>query len=81
MNLTGYSATFQYRRSDGAATVGLATVTGPTNGEVTHTWTGSELSTPGTWWCEFWVGNTTNRFASNRLDAVVRAPVGTVPAI
>jgi hypothetical protein len=81
MNLTGYTAEFHYQRSDSTATVGAAVVSDATAGKVTHTWTGSELSTPGTWWCQFWVGNTTNRYASQRLEAVVRAAVGTVPSI
>lgn len=80
-NLTGWTAKFQYQRSDGTATSVNATVSDGANGKVTYTWTGTELSTPGTWWCEFWVGNTSNRLASKRLEAVVRAPVGTAPAI
>lgn len=81
IDLTGYTAAFHYQRSDGTASTGLATVTDPSNGKVTHVWTGAELSTPGMWWCEFWVGNTTNKLASKRLEALVRASVGTAPAI
>jgi len=81
IDLTGWTAKFQYRRSDAAATTVNAAVSDPTAGKVTYTWTGTELSTPGTWWCEFWVGNTTNRYASKRLEALVRASIGTVPAI
>jgi hypothetical protein len=32
-------------------------------------------------WCEFWVGNGTNRFTSKRMGASVRAAVGTAPSI
>lgn len=80
-DLTGWTARFQYQRSDASAVSVNATVSDPTQGKVTYTWTGTELSTPGTWWCEFWVGNTSNRLASKRLEAVVRASVGTAPAI
>lgn len=80
-NLTGWTAKFHYQRSDSTATEVSATVSEPTQGKVTYTWIGTELSTPGTWWCEFWVGNTSNRLASKRLEAVVRAAVGTAPAI
>lgn len=80
-DLTGWSARFVYRRSDGIATTVNATVTDGPAGRVTYTWTGDELSTAGTWWCEFWVGNTSNRYASKRLEATVRVPVGGPPAI
>lgn len=82
MDLTGYSVEFHYRRSDSpTVTVGAAVLTEPEAGRVSHVWTGSEFSTPGTWWSEFWVGNGSNRFASARMQAVVRASVGTAPAI
>lgn len=80
-DISGWTAKFQYQRSDGQATSVNATVSDGPAGKVTHIWTGTELSTPGTWWCEFWVGNTSNRYASKRLEAVVRAPVGTAPVI
>jgi hypothetical protein len=81
INLTGYTAKFQYQRTDGAATSVNATVSDPTNGRVTYVWAGTEFSTPGTWWAEIWVGNTTNRLASSRMEARVRAPVGVAPVI
>lgn len=82
IDLTTYtSAEFHYQRSDGPPTVASASVSDAVNGRVTHTWTGSEFSTAGTWWCEFWVGNGSRRYCSRRLEAVVRVPVGAVPAI
>lgn len=82
INLTGYTAKFQFQRSDDPAiTVLDAEVTDALAGEVTYTWTGTEFSTPGKWWAEFWTGNTTNRFASKRLEASVRASVGPPPTI
>lgn len=82
VDLTGYTAKFQFHRSDSAAvTVRDAVVTEPSLGKVTYTWTGMEFITPGKWWFEFWVGNTVNLLASKRLDASVRAPVGAPPSI
>lgn len=81
INLTGFTAEFHFQRSDGTASTGVATVTDPTLGKVTHVWLGTELSTGGTWWCEFWVGNGTQRHASKRLEASVRAAVGAAPTI
>lgn len=84
INLTGYSAKFNYRPADGslAAAQGNATVSAtPTDGKVTYTWTGAEFSQPGAWWAEVWVGNTTNKLCSLRLEYTVRAAVGAVPNI
>lgn len=81
INLTGFTAEFHFQRSDSTSSTGLAVVSDPTLGKVTHVWLGTELSTPGTWWCEFWTGNGTQRYASKRLEATVRAAVGTAPAI
>jgi baseplate upper protein BppU len=82
-NLTGYTAKFVTRPADdpGAVETRNATVSDPTGGVVTYTWDGTEFATPGRHWAELWVGNTTNRVASNRLEYVVRASVGPVPAI
>lgn len=82
INLTGYTATFQYVRCDGGVpATGAATVSSPTTGQVTHTWTGAEFPEPGKFWSEFWVGNTTNRFCSLRLEYLVRSAVGPIPNI
>lgn len=81
INLTGYTAKFQYQRTDGAATSASATVTAPTQGKVTYTWTGPEFATPGNWWAEFVVGNGTNRYISLRLEYTVRAGVGATPSV
>lgn len=82
INLSGYGTPeFHYQRTDSPAATGAAVITDPTQGKVSHVWAGTELSTPGTWWCEFWVGNGTQRYCSKRLEAVVRAAVGPVPPI
>jgi hypothetical protein len=56
-------------------------VSAPLAGEVTYAWTGAEILTPGRHWAQIWVGNTTNRFASLRMDYSVQASVGPVPSI
>lgn len=81
LDLTGYTAQFHVQPRGGPATSVPAVISDPAAGKVTHTWSGTEFTTSGTWWAEFWVGNGTNRFCSLRLEAVVRAPVGDVPAI
>lgn len=82
MDLTGYTAEFVIRPVDGtSATTHDASITDPAGGVVTYTWDGTEFSEPGKHWAEIWVGNTTNRFASLRMEYSVRASVGPVPAI
>lgn len=83
MNLTGYTAKFITRLVDdpSSAATYSASVSDPVNGKVTYTWTGAEIVTPGRHWSEFWVGNTTQRYASLRLEYTVRQSVGPVPSI
>ena len=82
IDLTGYAVQFHFRRSDSpTSSSGAAVLTDAAAGKVSHVWTGTEFSSPGTWWAEFWAGNGTQRYASARLQAVVRAVVGGPPAI
>lgn len=81
INLSGYTAKFIWRAVDGSPVVTGAVVTDPADGKVTYTWTGAELTEAGPHWAEFWVGNTTNKFASLRLEFSVRVSVGPVPMI
>lgn len=81
INLTGYAAKFTYRETDGSAVEASATVSAPTSGEVTYTWTGVEFLTSGHYQAEFWAGNGTNRYASLLLQFDVRQPVGAVPNV
>lgn len=82
IDLTGYSAVLRVQRTDMDSYTELsALLSDPAAGTVAHAWTGAEFQTPGTYWLEFWVGNTTNRYASVRLEALVRLPVGPVPTL
>jgi hypothetical protein len=82
IDLSGYTAKFIVRPVDSDISVTYnATVTTPAAGEVTYTWDGTEFAEQGPHWSEFWVGNSTNRFASLRLEYSVRASVGPVPAV
>ncbi|SRR6266540_893075 len=76
-----YTARFVYREKNGVAITVNATITDVTNGKVTYTWTGSEFPTSGDYFAEFWVGNGSNRFASQLLEWTTRTPVGVVPTI
>lgn len=78
---SGYTAKFSYGEQSGTATLADAAVTSAAAGQVTYTWTGAEFTAPGHYRMEFWTGNGTNRICSILLEADVRAPVGSVPAI
>lgn len=81
INLTGYSVRFQVQRTDATAAVFNGTLSDGPAGTVSYTWTGTEFTTAGKYWAEFWAGNGVNRYASLRLEFTVRAAVGTAPAI
>lgn len=81
IDLTGYTAMFEYTERDGTATSALATITTPASGLVQHIWTGAEMASSGHYISQFWVGNNSNRFASIRITYDVAVPVGAVPSI
>jgi hypothetical protein len=84
MDLSGYTAKFVVRLTDdpqGSASTHTAVVSDPTQGAVTYTWDGTELVSQGMHWAEFWVGNTTQRYASLRLVFSVRQSVGPIPSV
>jgi hypothetical protein len=82
INLSGpFSAQFRYQEHWAAYGSGVATITDAAAGKVTYIWTGNELTTPGQYAAEFWVGNNTNRYASELLEFTVRASVGPWPTI
>lgn len=77
----GYVARFEYSERDGSPVLANAAVSNAAAGQVTYTWTGSELSAAGHYTAFFWVGNGTNRLASIPLYFSVRLSGGPVPAI
>jgi len=81
INLTGFTAKFNYQERDGAAVTANATISDAVNGKAQYTFTGAEFSTAGRYRAEMWVGNLTNRYASVDITFDVAVPVGTPPAI
>jgi hypothetical protein len=79
--ITGWTAKFNYKENDGAATSASATISDGPNGKARYTFTGNEFTTAGHYRAEFWVGNGTNRYASVDIIFSVAVPVGTVPSI
>lgn len=82
LDLTGYTAEFQWGERDGGGFVnteiGTAALVPPeTNGTVERVWTGAEFDVPGRYGAYFWVGNGTNRFASELITWQVCAAVET----
>jgi hypothetical protein len=83
MDLTGYAAKFSIHESLGAVSASLnASVNAPpTAGAVQYTWIGTEFPTPGHYRARFWVGNSTQRFASVLITFDVADSEGPVPVI
>lgn len=82
IDISAWTAKYSYREEDSAtSTLANATVVNGPGGQVSYTWTGAEFPTSGHYLTEFWVGNSTNRFASILIEFDVRQPVGAVPAI
>lgn len=86
INLTGYTAKFQWGRAsrtemfvDGVTVA--ATVTDAVAGKVTRTWDGTEFLIQGDYAGMFFVGNGTNRFASLLLEWSTCLAIGPVPNI
>lgn len=80
INISAYTAKFVIKAPGTAAVTKDAVVTDGTAGEATYTWVEDDLETPGATTAELWVGNGTNRFASERFVFVVK-PALAVPEI
>lgn len=82
IDISGYDARFTWRRDrdPGTVTERDAAVTGGPAGEATYTWVEDDFAEPGKYEAELWVGNGTNRLASERFTYDVR-PALAVPAI
>ena len=84
INLTGFSAKFQWRETgteQADATTVDADITGAAAGEVTYDWGDGGTDDVGTFIAQFWVGNGTNRYASKRIEYTVQESVGVAPNI
>jgi hypothetical protein len=86
INLTGYTAQFQWGERSNAtsytnATTEPASVSDAVGGVVSYTWTGDEFLIPGRYAGMFWVGDGANRLASELHVWVVCLAVDVPPSI
>lgn len=80
VDLTGtVQAAFTYR-VNGGTPVEQPAVWDPVAGTVTYVWAAGDLATPGVLVGEMWVGNGTNRLASVKIAARIRAAAA-VPSV
>jgi hypothetical protein len=77
----GYEAVFVYQRFGGLVVERTAVVDAdPATGKVSYMWDVEDFSDPGAYRAQFWVGNGTNRFAS-QVHVYAVAPAISVPDI
>lgn len=81
LNLTGYTAKFVYQQDAETAVTRDATVTTAASGIVTYTWVAGDFTAAGDYKGAVWVGNSTNRYASEPIIWRVEDPPGTAPSI
>lgn len=81
INLTGFTAKFQWQERDGAAQSANASVPTGTDGKARYTFTGNEFLTAGHYRAAFIVGNGTNRYESVEINFDVSTGVGSMPSI
>lgn len=78
IDVSGFNADFTFREQFGQPIVKAASIV---NGSAYYQWDGTELTAPGHYVGQFWVGNTVQRFASILLLFTVAQSVGPVPVI
>src|SRR3954471_13563469 len=76
INLTGFTAKFNYVERDGVAVSAAATIPTGTDGKARYTFTGTEFATAGHYRAAFIVGNGTNRYESVEINFDVSIGVG-----
>jgi hypothetical protein len=81
INLTGFTAKFNYQERDGAPVTANAVISDGPNGKALYTFTGNEFATAGRYRAAFIVGNGTNRYESVEINFVVSTGVGVMPSI
>jgi hypothetical protein len=72
INLTGYSAKWQYAEQHGSGVEAAASVSDGPGGKATYTWTAAEFGQPGHYTGFMWAGNGTQRYASPPITWTVR---------
>lgn len=73
LNLTGYDARWVFERERDGALERMADVVAPAaDGQARYTWVDGDLGEHGKYRAEMWVGNGTNRFASEPFEFTVR---------
>lgn len=82
IDLTGFTVKFHYReRGATAVTERSGTLEDAPNGKAKYTWVAGDFTTPGNYAAEMWVGNITNRYASEDIEYRVDSNLGVTPAI
>lgn len=81
INITGYTAKFNYKENDGVAVSASASVPTGTDGKARYVFTGTEFTTAGHYRAAFIVGNGTNRYESVEINFDVSIGVGPMPNI
>jgi len=81
ISIAGWVAEFHVKERFGSPSVFSASIFDGPSGKVQHVWTGSEFSTPGEYYAQFWVGNDTYRYASTLIKFKVASVIGTVPSL
>jgi hypothetical protein len=81
INLTGFTAKFNYKENDGSAVTANASIPTGTDGKARYTFTGAEFATAGHYRAAFIVGNGTNRYESVEINFDVSIGVGVMPNI
>ena len=81
LNITGFTAKFQWQERDGSPQSANASVPTGTDGKARYTFTGNEFATAGHYRAAFVVGNGVNRFESVPIFFDVSVGVGSMPNI
>ncbi|MDP8930471.1 MAG: phage baseplate upper protein [Actinomycetota bacterium] len=82
IDITGYAVRYIYKeRGATAAIERTGALEDAVNGKARYVWVEADLTTSGNYEAEMWVGNLTNRYASQLIRYHVRPNLGVVPAI
>lgn len=77
----GFAARWQYKRRGGDAVTRNAVVSDAEQGVCTYTWVADDFAEAGTYRGVMWVGNGSQRIASEQYDWLVEDPPGTPPNV